>query len=270
VGLDPGIGLLHVDTPNRDSLACDIMEVCRVKVDAFVLHWLQSEPLRKSDFWEDRNGNCRLLSALASRLSETADTWCKLVAPVAEYVAQELWSSIPKGPKSQRGRATPLTQRHRTEGRGNVFIPNSKPVLGLEKICRSCGVSLKAGREHCADCSRSMSRPILFEGRRLGQIATHRPDAEALRAETQRQQIAARKAWEESAEPERISEEIYSHNIQPRLAGFTNSAIASALRVSRPYAAGIRKGRRRPHPRHWQTLARLVGSQELQRSPASN
>ena len=26
MGLDPGIGCLHVDTPNRDSLACDIME----------------------------------------------------------------------------------------------------------------------------------------------------------------------------------------------------------------------------------------------------
>ncbi len=29
MGLDPGIGFLHVDTPNRDSLACDLMEVCR-------------------------------------------------------------------------------------------------------------------------------------------------------------------------------------------------------------------------------------------------
>ena len=27
MGLDPGIGVLHVDTPNRDSLACDMMEV---------------------------------------------------------------------------------------------------------------------------------------------------------------------------------------------------------------------------------------------------
>jgi CRISPR/Cas system-associated endonuclease Cas1 len=53
MGLDPGIGLLHADTPNRDSLACDIMEVCRPRgVDAFVLNWLQSEPLRRSDFWE--------------------------------------------------------------------------------------------------------------------------------------------------------------------------------------------------------------------------
>ena len=29
VGLDAGIGLLHVDTPNRDSQACDLMEPIR-------------------------------------------------------------------------------------------------------------------------------------------------------------------------------------------------------------------------------------------------
>ena len=33
MGLDPGIGLLHVDAPNRDSLACDLMEPVRPSVD---------------------------------------------------------------------------------------------------------------------------------------------------------------------------------------------------------------------------------------------
>jgi hypothetical protein len=37
------------------------------------------------------------------------------------------------------------------------------------------------------------------------------------------------------------------------------SAIASALNVSLPYATQIRAGRCRPHPRHWQALAELVG-----------
>jgi hypothetical protein len=71
MGLLPEIGLLHADAPNRNSLSCDLMEVCRPKVDAFVLNWLQSEPLRKSDFWEDRNGNCRIGSLLAIKLCET-------------------------------------------------------------------------------------------------------------------------------------------------------------------------------------------------------
>ena len=43
-----------------------------------------------------------------------------------------------------------------------------------------------------------------------------------------------------------------------KLAEITYSAIASTLGVSLPYAADIRAGRRRPHPRHWQALAELV------------
>ena len=36
------------------------------------------------------------------------------------------------------------------------------------------------------------------------------------------------------------------------------SQIASAIGVSIPYASDIRRGGRRPHARHWQTLATLV------------
>src|SRR6266851_2143891 len=39
LGLDPGIGFLHVDTDARDSLACDLMEAVRHRVDAFLLEW---------------------------------------------------------------------------------------------------------------------------------------------------------------------------------------------------------------------------------------
>jgi hypothetical protein len=66
-GHGPRAWLLRVDTPNRDSLACGLMEVCRPRgVDAFVLNWLQRKPLRKSDFWEDRNDNCRIGSSWQS------------------------------------------------------------------------------------------------------------------------------------------------------------------------------------------------------------
>lgn len=39
LGLDPGMGVLHVDVQARDSLACDLMEPVRPQVDAFVLDW---------------------------------------------------------------------------------------------------------------------------------------------------------------------------------------------------------------------------------------
>lgn len=52
LGLDPGIGVLHVDTPARDSLACNLMEVVRPQVDAFLLDWITREPLkRESHHW---------------------------------------------------------------------------------------------------------------------------------------------------------------------------------------------------------------------------
>ena len=96
------------------------MKPIRPKCDAFVLDWLQSEPLRRSDFWEDRNGNCRIASSLASKLCETSDTWRRLVAPVAEYVAQEFWSSISKPALTSARRliATRLTQRNKREVSG--------------------------------------------------------------------------------------------------------------------------------------------------------
>jgi transcriptional regulator with XRE-family HTH domain len=43
------------------------------------------------------------------------------------------------------------------------------------------------------------------------------------------------------------------------LASASLSEIASAIGVSIPYASDIRRGRRRPHPRHWRTLAKLAG-----------
>jgi len=99
----------------------------------------------------------------------------------------------------------------------------------------------------------------MIEIAQLGRTATHTPNAEALRSETQRRQRAALKAWQSSEHASWITEEVYSKTIQPKLRTITVSAIASALNVSLPYATQIRAGRCQPHPRHWQGLAELVG-----------
>ena len=65
--------------------------------------------------------------------------------------------------------------------------------------------------------------------------------------------------WDPSDKPEWLDEKAYGEKIQPRLVRVTIPVISSALSVSNPYAADIRAGRHRPHPRHWQTLAQLVG-----------
>jgi hypothetical protein len=44
------------------------------------------------------------------------------------------------------------------------------------------------------------------------------------------------------------------------LARIAKSRIRSVLGVSEPYSSYIQSGKRIPHPRHWQALARLAGS----------
>jgi hypothetical protein len=59
--------------------------------------------------------------------------------------------------------------------------------------------------------------------------------------------------------PAWLNEDCYVEKIQPRLSTIKVREISEAMHVSKPYAAFIRSGRRRPHPRHWQALAKLIG-----------
>jgi len=47
LGLDPGLGVLHVDVQARDSLACDLMEPARPQIDAYLVDWITRQPLRR-------------------------------------------------------------------------------------------------------------------------------------------------------------------------------------------------------------------------------
>jgi CRISPR-associated endonuclease Cas1 len=258
MGLDPGIGCLHVDTPSRDSLACDIMEPIRPKCDAFVLDWLQREPLCKSDFWEDRNGNSRIGSPLAIKLCETSDTWRRLVAPVAEYVAQELWSSIskPASTPTRRLIATRLTQWNKREVKGSDVPAVKQPKP--EHACSGCGKPIRAERNHCANCAIDGATERLVNAARTGRVAARSPEARAKHVASRQRHAQACSEWDASAQPAWLTSEVFSQQIQPLLANIPTAAIRSRIGVSRWYAGKIRQGYR-PHPRHWQALAELVG-----------
>jgi CRISPR-associated endonuclease Cas1 len=258
LGLDPGIGVLHVDAPARDGLACDLMEVVRPQVDAFLLDWITREPLKRECFFEQRDGNCRLIASLAIRLSETAQTWGHAVAPIAEWVAQSLWTSTRKPARRDKTLPTRLTQRRRVEGRGREFILNATPAPLPETICHDCGATTRRGR-NCPKCGREISKEKLIELAKLGRVAAQNPESRKRHSETQRRHEAAKRAWRSSPKPAGLTEQTYVVRIQPRLAMVTISSLSSALGVSESYAADIRAGRHRPHPRHWLTLAQLVG-----------
>lgn len=258
LGLDPGIGLMHVDSPARDSLACDLMEVVRPQVDAYVMDWISREPLRRQWFFEERDGNCRLMGSFAFRLSETAATWSRAVAPVAEWVAQRLSSGIKKQVRTGLP-PTRLTQSQRLEARPIPAIPKGERALKRPRICRTCGEPLKRGQLHCKACALQPAKERFGDVARLGRIASHTPEAETSRAKTRLRHAAALTAWDPTTLPEWLTEQAYREKIQPRLAEITVQAISKELGISGPYATDLRTGKRVPHPRHWDKLAYLVG-----------
>jgi hypothetical protein len=78
------------------------------------------------------------------------------------------------------------------------------------------------------------------------------------RRESKRRNDLARQEWSPSDQPTWLTEDFYTKGIEPQLNRATLSQIATAIGVSTPYASDIRRGRRRPHPRHWLALAALV------------
>ena len=259
LGLDPGMGVLHLDTKARNSLACDLMEPIRPQVDSYVLDWITRDPLKREWFFEQRNGNCRLMSSLAIRLSETAPLWRRAVAPLAEWIARKFWT-----PSAKRGSSlrlpTRLTQQNKREAKLAGTLPAIPPPR-RENVCRGCGKTIGHQFTHCRTCaSDKWSKHMVAVGR-VGRLTANGPEALAKRRNTQRRNHAARRSWNPSSQPTWLTEQFYSEKIQPLLAQSSNAPIARKLGVSRAYAALIREGYR-PHPRHWQALAQLVGVSE--------
>src|SRR5208337_1340372 len=106
----------------------------------------------------------------------------------------------------------------------------------------------------------------LVNAARIGRVAAHSPEARAKHVASRRRHAQACSTWDASAQPAWLTEQVFSERIQPALAQASASAIAKRIGVSRWYAGRIREGYR-PHPRHWQALAGLVGFSQLHNTP---
>jgi hypothetical protein len=189
-----------------------VLEPVRPQVESWVLDWIAREPLRKADFFEMQNGNCRLMSHLCSKLSETASVWQKLVAPWAEYVARTLWQSTSPSKSTQR-LATPLTQQHRREAKGQPSFPTID-VPKPDRLCRGCGKPLRRGKRLCRDCV----EPLVCENFDLGRQAAQRPELLAKRAATMHAHRQNISNWNLSELPAWLTRDVYVTRVQPALA----------------------------------------------------
>jgi CRISPR-associated endonuclease Cas1 len=255
LGLDPGLGVLHTDTSARDSLACDLMEPVRPRIDAYVLDWITKEMLNRKWFSEQSDGNCRLVATLATRLSDTTPMWYRHVAPVAEWVTRAFWLTIRK---PDTPFVTRLTQNNKRQAKGALPVAPVTTPPRRDNLCGGCGKTIRHGRSNCALCAVDHATKNMIQAARLGRQKANSPKAQLKRTQTQRQNALAQHAWKSSDQPEWLTEQFYAEKIQPALAQASASVIARQISVSRWYAGRIREGYR-PHPRHWLVLSEMVG-----------
>jgi CRISPR-associated endonuclease Cas1 len=271
VGLDPGLGVLHADQRNRDSMALDLMEAARPDVDSFVLDLLQGHVFRAKDFHETRQGVCRLLAPLTHQLAETAPRFQRAVGPIAEQVARTLHERAGSRPGPM---PTPLTQNRRSAGRNGVRLgprvsgPRTPP---LPAACRTCGVVLENhDRTQCDYClpsrreelwSKASERgfAILAGLRATGQDPAHGGEAQRKRSASHRTRMREAEEYEREAGP-LPDREIFIQEILPRLRGVSVRAMERATGLTSGYCSMVRRGLFVPHPRHWDALRALTSS----------
>jgi CRISPR-associated protein Cas1 len=190
MGLDPGLGYLHLDVANRDSLACDVMEAVRPEVDGYLLDWLIRRPLKREWFRESSGGQCLLRYDLCSILCETASMWRSAIAPWAEWIAHMLWIAHPERVKRP---ATRLTGRRRREVNGAPPMPPAPAAPKAQSVCKICGMSIRPDRKCCASCAATFqSEQIREAAKSAGTAAAHSAEAKALRSRTARRNALAR------------------------------------------------------------------------------
>ena len=136
-----------------------------------------TEALRREWFFEQRNGNCRLMAPFAERLAQTAGTWAQALAPIAERVAKRLWSTVRKGSSVTRGAATRLTQQNRRR-KGSASDGDSE-TRRPPRVCRECGVAIQRGETHCAKCWTRNGSERMRAVAAKGRVVAQTPEAQA-------------------------------------------------------------------------------------------
>lgn len=286
VGCEPAMGVVHVDHMSRDSLALDVMEPVGPHVDSFVLDLLASRQFRQRDFFETRDGQCKVMPSLTHRLAETAATWARFVAPYAEHVAHCFAESpYPRvhapltwgaangkrmGPLPRPLR-TPLTQRNQ---RAAVVRVNRvagagapSPTSLLPAHCAACGARLASrSRKYCDICWATVGTKDRAQGirnatarRKAVGVSDARSSAEV--AAKRWPLIAARQAehlaWkaEHGQGPSRT---VFLKTVMPTLRNVPIEVLVAATGLSRVMCYRVRKGASVPHWRHWKPIQAAV------------
>lgn len=260
VGLDPGLGIFHLDRRDRGSLSLDLMEAVRPLVDSYTLALLTQRTLAAADFAETRRGACRLKPRLAGELAETITAWRRHIAPIVEQTAHALADSSP----ARLPLLTPLTRANQRAA-WDARAPSSRvrqlsgTGLALPASCRDCGETLNdRRRRYCDRCRRAQLANHVEAGRNKAATVlaclraeqrdpAHGGRAAQIRGTKNAAHQRAVAAW--IGEPPDPA--VFTSDILPGLRRRSVPALMAVTGLSQHYCSLIRLGKAIPHARHW-------------------
>jgi CRISPR-associated endonuclease Cas1 len=270
VGCDPAIGIIHSDVSSRDSFACDLMEPIRPTVDLHLLELLGSQTFRRSDFFEQRNGNCRLMPELTRPIATTTSKWSRAVAPWAERLAA-YFAQLSLAPvrlnadelaSTSKAHRTPLTQRNRQRRTRQASRTPSRMTLAPR--CRDCGVEMdRSTRTYCDTClpknaARASRKGVEIQAmlRAIGDDKRSSPEVRAKHRAAAKRQNDLNREWE-SKHHDIPSPSVFREEILPALREMRIQDMKQASGLSTSSCKKIRSGNLVPHPRHWASLRQM-------------
>jgi len=269
LGLDPGLGIIHTDKKNRDSLALDLLEAVRPVVDHHVLQLLRTRHFTTDDFHETRDGQCRLLAPLSHHLAALLPDLAAATAPLAEQVAHALADASPS-PVLMR---TTLSRANYTNAQAPARpkrTPRTPRSAATLPTCTTCGTQLyDKDRQLCTACwpatrnAHADLRNTAGRATRAAAIAAGNDPSQTTAARTKRRDTllatnAAEASWAKSGSTSPITEQQLREVMLPALLDVSLTDMQRATGLSNSSCSRIRRGLMTPHPRHWNALAGLA------------
>ncbi|SPF51592.1 hypothetical protein SBF1_5150004 [Candidatus Desulfosporosinus infrequens] len=202
-GIDSDFGIIHADHANRASLVYDLIEPLRPKVDKVLFDWCMATSFNKKQFFETREGVCRIAPDVVSNIipfvSELDRDVENIVKGYASYfknkwVVQrpgEFAENEPDRRKSANkverkafkykevSLPTPSVKIN-TEKPSNQFIPPAIENLVTDNVdnetsgffCLECGIAFvpeKPGQRFCGKTHKDTYRKRLLRQKRVSE-----------------------------------------------------------------------------------------------------
>jgi CRISPR-associated endonuclease Cas1 len=262
LGLDPGMGLLHLDTRGRQSIALDLLEPVRPMVERFVLDLVATRTFRRGDFAEQEDGSVILGASLRAELADSLSEWSQSVAPHAESVAHSFGELVatdyhmtaPLTGAKRRAAVARVKARKATSGAQRLSVAahptrTREPGLPVAPSCVDCGGALARSRHlRCPSCWEKTPTQSQEVRRHRGQAIS------AARA--------AQEAWRAEHPDAVIDRDDFLATVTPKLKEIPLRQIMQAAGVTKAAASDYRRGKRVPHPSYWAALTVLAGIDE--------